>query len=112
MAEALILEFAGLNDADYRAVNGNLGIDMDTGQGDWPSGMLSHAAGPGAGDAWVVTEVWESRADQAAFMEVTAGRGPGRGGRDGGARGPLGAARGVSRVRDLSLSLGFIRLKG
>ena len=45
MAEALILEFAGLTDADYRAVNGNLGIDMDTGQGDWPSGMLSHAAG-------------------------------------------------------------------
>ena len=45
MAEALILEFAGLTDADYRAVNGNLGIDMDTGKGDWPSGMLSHAAG-------------------------------------------------------------------
>lgn len=73
MAEALILEFAGLTDADYRAVNGNLGIDMDTGKGDWPSGMLSHAAGPGVGSAWVVTEVWESRADQAAFMESRLG---------------------------------------
>ena len=31
MAEVLILEFAGLTDADYRAVNSNLGIDMDTG---------------------------------------------------------------------------------
>jgi hypothetical protein len=73
MAEALILEFAGLTDADYRAVNGNLGIDMDTGQGDWPSGLLSHAAGPDAGDSWVVTEVWSSRADQAAFMESRLG---------------------------------------
>ncbi len=35
--EALILEFAGLSDADYAAVNGNLGIDMDSGKGDWPA---------------------------------------------------------------------------
>lgn len=68
MAEALILEFAGLTDADYRAVNANLGIDMDTGKGDWPAGMLSHAAGPGEGDSWVVAEVWSSRGDQEAFM--------------------------------------------
>ena len=61
MAEALILEFAGLTDADYRAVNSNLGIDWETGKGDWPSGMLSHAAGPGAG------------AGQAAFMESRLG---------------------------------------
>ena len=45
MPEALILEFAGLNDADYAAVSGNLGIDMETGKGDWPAGLLSHAAG-------------------------------------------------------------------
>jgi hypothetical protein len=73
MAEALILEFAGLTDADYRAVNSNLGIDMETGQGDWPSGMLSHAAGPGTGDTWVVAEVWETRAHQGAFMESRLG---------------------------------------
>jgi hypothetical protein len=73
MAEALILEFAGLSDADYRAVNSNLGIDMETGKGDWPAGLLSHAAGPGAAGAWVVTEVWESQADQAAFMESRLG---------------------------------------
>ena len=46
MAELLILEFAGLNDADYAAVNGNLGIDMETGKGDWPAGLQSHAARP------------------------------------------------------------------
>ncbi len=69
MAEALILEFAGLNDADYAAVNKNLGIDMETGAGDWPSGMLSHAAGQSDQGTFVVTEVWSSRADQAAFLE-------------------------------------------
>jgi hypothetical protein len=73
MAEALILEFAGLTDADYRAVNAHLGIDMDTGKGDWPAGMLSHAAGPGEGDSWVVAEVWSSRNDQEAFMSSRLG---------------------------------------
>ncbi len=73
MPEALILEFAGLNDADYAAVNGNLGIDMETGKGDWPSGLLSHAAGLSDEGSFVVTEVWSSRADQAAFMESRLG---------------------------------------
>ena len=73
MAEVLILEFAGLNDADYAAVNGNLGIDMETGKGDWPSGMLSHAAGRSDEGGFVVTEVWSSRADQAAFLESRLG---------------------------------------
>ena len=73
MAEALILEFAGLNDADYAAVNGNLGIDMETGQGDWPPGLLSHAAGRSDDGNFVVTEVWSSRAAQAAFLESRLG---------------------------------------
>jgi len=73
MAEALILEFAGLTDADYRAVNSNLGIDPETGQGDWPAGLLSHAGGPGAGGSWTVVEVWSSQADQAAFMQSRLG---------------------------------------
>jgi hypothetical protein len=45
MAEALILEFTGVSEAEYAAVNKHLGIDMQTGQGDWPAGLLSHAAG-------------------------------------------------------------------
>jgi hypothetical protein len=69
MPEALILEFTGLNDADYAAVNANLGIDPETGKGDWPAGLLSHAAGNGAGSSFVVVEVWTSQADQAAFLE-------------------------------------------
>ncbi len=73
MAEALILEFAGLSDADYAAVNGNLGIDMETGKGEWPAGLLSHAAGPSDEGTFVVAEVWSSRAAQAAFMESRLG---------------------------------------
>lgn len=44
MPEALILEFTGVTEAEYGAVNKHLGIDMHTGQGDWPAGPLSHAA--------------------------------------------------------------------
>ncbi len=74
MAEALILEFAGLSQAEYAAVNSQLGIDMETGKGDWPAGLLVHAAGQeDGGDVFVVTEVWSSRADQGAFMESRLG---------------------------------------
>ena len=73
MAELLILEFAGLNDADYAAVNGNLGIDMETGKGDWPAGLQSHAGGRSGEGTFVVTEVWSSRDDQAAFMQSRLG---------------------------------------
>ena len=73
MPDALILEFAGLADADYASVNDKLGIDPETGQGDWPAGLLSHAAGPGDGGTFVVVEVWASQADQAAFMQARLG---------------------------------------
>jgi hypothetical protein len=73
MPEAVILEFASLTDAGYAAVNANLGIDQETGKGDWPAGMLSHAAGPGGDGTFVVVEVWSSQADQAAFMQSRLG---------------------------------------
>jgi hypothetical protein len=68
MPEALILEFTGLGEAEYQAVNKQLGIDMHTGQGDWPAGLLSHAAGKADDGTFIVSEVWSSRADQDAFM--------------------------------------------
>ena len=67
MAEALILEFDGVGREQYDAVNKRLGIDMASGEGDWPEGMLSHTAGAKAG-GWVVFEVWESRGAQGQFM--------------------------------------------
>jgi hypothetical protein len=68
MAEALILEFTGIGEAEYAAVNKQLGIDMETGRGDWPPAMLSHAAGPAEDGTFIVSEIWASRADQEAFL--------------------------------------------
>ena len=48
------------------ARNGSAG--MQTGQGDWPAGLLSHAAGEADDGTFIVAEVWSSHADQDAFM--------------------------------------------
>jgi hypothetical protein len=73
MAEGLILEFDGFGREVYQAVNGRLGIDMESGQGDWPAGLLFHAGGAKPG-GWVVFEVWESRPAQERFMGERLGR--------------------------------------
>ena len=68
MAEAIILEFTTPDASGlYNTVNGILGLDASTGKGDWPDGILSHAAAV-QGDSFVVFEVWESQAKQEAFM--------------------------------------------
>jgi hypothetical protein len=72
MADALILEFDGLDRANYEAVNGHLGIDMDSGEGDWPDGLISHTGGAKPG-GWVVFEVWESKDAQERFMNERLG---------------------------------------
>jgi hypothetical protein len=73
MAEAIILEFTSPDAAAlYSTVNGILGIDSTTGKGDWPAGILSHAAGVND-DAFVVFEVWESKAQQEEFMNSRLG---------------------------------------
>jgi hypothetical protein len=68
MAEVFILEFEGFDQAAYDQVNAELGIDMDSGEGDWPAGLHTHLAGPTEG-GWIVVEVWESQEDQDAFMQ-------------------------------------------
>jgi hypothetical protein len=73
MAQAMILEFAGVGKADYDAVNGKLGIDTTRRDSDWPKGMVTHAAGPTEDGGWIVIEVWESQAAQGAFMETRLG---------------------------------------
>ena len=80
MPEQLILEFTGVSEAEYTAVNKQLGIDMHTGQGDWPAGLLSHAAGTADDGMFIVTEVWSSRAEQDAFMTSRLGAALGAGG--------------------------------
>jgi hypothetical protein len=73
MAELLILQFDGVSASDYAAVNSELGIDMHSGTGDWPAGLVTHAAGMSEDGALVVIEVWNSRTDQDAFMSSRLG---------------------------------------
>ena len=88
----LILEFTGVSEAEYTAVNKHLGLDMHTGQGEWPAGLLSHAAGDRRRrhvhrDGAVVLAGGAGR-----VHEVAARRGARRGRRDVPAQGPVGAA--------------------
>ncbi len=45
MPEALIFEFRDASPDLYDTVNKLLGLDPGTGEGDWPEGIVSHAAG-------------------------------------------------------------------
>ena len=79
MAQGLILEFDGVGQEQYDAVNRRLGIDPQDGQGDWPAGLIFHAGGAKAG-GWVVFEVWESQQAQEQFMNERLGQALGEGG--------------------------------
>ena len=72
MADGLILEFDGLDAATYARVNEALGIDMENGAGDWPSGLASHTGAEREG-GFVVFEIWRTKADQERFMEQRLG---------------------------------------
>lgn len=73
MADGLLLEFEGVGLDQYRAVNKALGINVATGEGEWPEGLLFHAGGTGAGGL-IVYEVWESQDAQGRFMSGRLGR--------------------------------------
>jgi hypothetical protein len=73
MPAGLILQFTGMGVAEYDRVNALLNIDQKANTGDWPAGLLSHAAGT-TDDGLAVIEVWESRDAQARFMQGRLGR--------------------------------------
>jgi len=73
MSAGLVLEFQGVDASHYEAANKQLGIDMATGKGDWPAGLLSHAGGPMDGGGFAVIEVWASRQAQEEFMRTRLG---------------------------------------
>ena len=68
MAEGLLIEFEGIGETEYWAVNDKLGIDMEAGTGDIPPGLLMHTAAVTSTGTFAVAEVWRSREDQEAFM--------------------------------------------
>lgn len=100
MADGLILEFEGYGLDEYERVNGKLGIDMATGEGEWPQGLLFHTAGSKEG-GFVVFEVWASQADQQRFMEGRLGQAL----QEGGIEGPPARVEWLDlvTVRDLGL---------
>jgi len=69
MASELILEFEGVTAKEYYAVNKELGIDPDSGEGNWPDGLVAHSAGLNDAGHLVVIEVWDTPEHQARFME-------------------------------------------
>jgi len=73
MAELLVLEFDGVDETDYAHVNAQLGLNPETGAGDWPEGLITHMAGLKEGGSAYVIEVWESQEAQAEFMQSRLG---------------------------------------
>jgi hypothetical protein len=82
MADALILEFEGYGVDDYERVNTVLGINMQTGEGPWPDGLLLHSAAIKPG-GFVIYEVWASKEDQERFMNERLGQALQEGGIEG-----------------------------
>ncbi len=80
MAAELILEFEGVTTKEYFAVNEALGIDPDTGEGNWPDGLVAHSAGLNEAGHLVVIEVWDTPEHQAKFMEERLGEALAKGG--------------------------------
>jgi hypothetical protein len=73
MAASIMFRAPGKTRDAYDKVNQVLGLDPATGGGDWPEGLLSHAAGEADG-ALYVFEVWESRDAQQRWMNGQLGR--------------------------------------
>ena len=73
MPSQVILEFEGVTTKEYNAVNDALGIDTNTGSGNWPDGLVVHAAGLNENGHLVVTEVWDTPEHQGRFMEERLG---------------------------------------
>lgn len=73
MAELLMLEFDGVDETTYAKVSAELGLDPVTGAGDWPAGLISHAAGLSDNGHAYVIEVWESQDAHADFMSSRLG---------------------------------------
>ncbi len=83
MAAEVILEFDGVTEKEYNAVNKELGIDYRTGQGNWPDGLVAHSAGINDAGRFVVIEVWDTPEHQAKFMEGRLGEALAKGGVEG-----------------------------
>jgi hypothetical protein len=83
MPAELILEFEGVTLDEYRAVNKELGLDPESGEGNWPDGMLSHSAGLSDDGHLVVLEIWDTPEHQEKFLGERLGEALVKGGIEG-----------------------------
>jgi hypothetical protein len=80
MPDAVMVQFEGVTADHYNAVNTNLGIDAQTGAGDWPDGLQNHIGAIDDAGNLTVLEVWESKAKQEDFMSSRLGPALGKAG--------------------------------
>jgi hypothetical protein len=66
MAYGIVLVFEGVSEDDYWGVHEKLGLNRNN-EGPTPAGLITHFGGS-APNGWVVTELWESKAHQEAWM--------------------------------------------
>ena len=69
-----------VTESDYRNVTAQLGIDPDTGKGDWPTGLITHLGGMTEDGRGVIVESWTSREAQVEFMQSRLGPAQAQGG--------------------------------
>ena len=67
MSYAIVLQFDGVDEDQYWAVNEALGIDRDF-TTNLPEGLQVHTAGPIGDGGWLVSEVWASKPDQETWL--------------------------------------------
>ena len=70
MAVGLVMRLPGVGSGKYDAIMQELGLPLGN-TGDWPDGIISHAAGSMPDGTWIVVDVWES---QEAFDQFLASR--------------------------------------
>lgn len=69
MPEVVVIGFDAPDAIEiYQSVNRELGVDPETGSGDWPAPLRSHVA-QASDDKRIVVEIWDSQADQERLVE-------------------------------------------
>ena len=68
MAVGLVLRFPGVGSDKYDAIMEELGLPLGDAGGDWPEGIVSHAAGSTPDGVWTVVDVWDSQKDFDRFL--------------------------------------------
>ena len=73
MAVGIVMRFSGVGSDKYDAVMNELGLPLGDVGGDWPEGLISHAAGSAQDGGWIVVDVWQSQEQFDQFLPIASG---------------------------------------